>query len=265
MSQLFRQLILMTQSLSPLPDHVDRLLSLRLFFTDSTPDDYQPPGFRASNITESARFITKFQNDRPHDQEIGSINTGFHACTLKITTIGDLDHDSEIHRKPTVKYWDAEHNAKVACQRAEGDIQHLKGDLQIPPALEIKALGLEYDRAPVRLRSLESTQVMTQSQQASQPEAMEWTQASQTRNSSQIPATDHTIDTKRDGPHSSQDDEVSCECGDSTDEGIMMQCEKCQKWSHCSCYACSLPMMYTDTRATETPLRKASYIPVSLV
>ncbi|CCG83443.1 putative Meiosis specific protein Hop1 [Taphrina deformans PYCC 5710] len=115
MQLLFRQLIAMTQSLSPLPEDANKFIALRLFFREGTPETYQPPGFRAASEKEAARFVTHFEKDRPHDQEIGSIDTGFHACTLRITTIGDLD-DDPADRAQATKVWDAEHNAKVACE-----------------------------------------------------------------------------------------------------------------------------------------------------
>lgn len=97
----------------PLPDDVDRLLAIRLFYTDSTPADYQPPGFRASSVSESAKFVTRFRNERPHDQEVGSVNTGFHACTLRVATIGDADQDRYGKDTPVIRVWDAEHHAKA--------------------------------------------------------------------------------------------------------------------------------------------------------
>ena len=252
MSQLFRQLIIMTQSLSPLPANIDRLLSIRLFFTDATPEDYQPPGFRPSELSESARFVTRHENDRPHDQEIGSLNTGFHACTLRITAIGDLEQDS--NQVPSIKIWDAEHNAKSTCEKTDDGVPIIKTHLQIPPPFEANAV------CPVRpehdqMETSQATQILTQVETipvipvARSPmsviSASQVSNRRSSRHASRVDRMDvdgesvsrnHTMATKRDHPHSSQADLIACECGDTTDEGIMMQCEACQNWFHCSCY-----------------------------
>lgn len=114
MQQLFRQLITLTQSLSPLPDDLDKIIAIRLFYNDRVPDDYEPPGFRAALASESARFVTRSADDVPHDQQVGSLATGHHACVLKVTTLDEFT-DTTRDAFSTLKLWDAEHNAKSVC------------------------------------------------------------------------------------------------------------------------------------------------------
>lgn len=315
MSQLFRQLIMMTQSLAPLPESVDRLLSIRLFFTDTTPDSYQPPGFRASTVNDAAKFVTRFQHERPHDQEIGSINTGFHACTLKIATIGDADLSSQDRKTPLVRFWDAEHHAKTTCDATDFAVEYVKSTLQIPPPFEIEALypeseAMDCDRHEPEGESYQATQVMTQpeSQKVKPCRRLDATESGleggylgqmqdtrRTRSRTKLdtlaragdqPATEQThtatlplqglvdrtnkqvaVTARGDTSHKSLADIVGCECGDLTDEGLMVQCERCRTWSHCSCYVCqSATIASTNVcRVSRIHLEKDMFMHVILV
>lgn len=139
LQQLFRQLIAMTQSLPPLPEDANKVVSIRLFFNGNTPENYQPPGFRAASETESARFVTRLEDDFPHDQEIGSIKTGFHTCTLKITTIDEVHSDVQA-KQNSCKIWNAEHHARTACSIADPDTQYVPSSFEIPPTYESQAV-----------------------------------------------------------------------------------------------------------------------------
>lgn len=296
MQQLFRQLITMTQSLSPLPDDVNKILAIRLFFNDSAPDDYQPAGFRNALDRESARFVTRFENDRPHDQEIGSINTGFHACTLRITTISDLDDDESCHRVEAIKFWDAEHNAKHACQIEHPDKMYVRSPYDVPePFDQSLSVASKNQTAQVhkpaamvsdsQATELEPTQVLSQqclqtqlaksapletaSVEPVHPKGCSLQGGRMTRATTakldNITVDVANLDLQRSKyPRDSRDsvdvemqdtsvpdglnwdqvgrtqpsdqDVVSCECGDVADEGVMVQCDRCEGWSHLPCY-----------------------------
>ncbi|KTW25949.1 hypothetical protein T552_03223 [Pneumocystis carinii B80] len=86
---LLRNLITLTQNLSPLPENKNRYITMKLFYTDATPQDYQPPMFRDCTMEKPFTFAVDPENTNFYKQTAGSIDTGFHAITLKITSIAD--------------------------------------------------------------------------------------------------------------------------------------------------------------------------------
>ncbi|KAG4304964.1 hypothetical protein PORY_001639 [Pneumocystis oryctolagi] len=83
---LLRNLITLTQNLSPLPG---KYITMKLFYTDTTPHDYQPPMFRDCTMEKPFTFAVDPENTSFYKQTAGSMDTGFHAITLKITSIAD--------------------------------------------------------------------------------------------------------------------------------------------------------------------------------
>ncbi len=150
LQMLFRQLIMMTQTLEPLPgreissshcsDAIDenKFISIRLYYVDSTPEDYQPSGFVEASDSTSLKFVTKFAGDVPYDQRVGALNTGFHACTLKITTLSDLDGGpaDDQNSRPYVQIWDAEANAKAVDTLAIPSDAVPESQMLAPPIFE---------------------------------------------------------------------------------------------------------------------------------
>ncbi|QSL65791.1 hypothetical protein MERGE_000069 [Pneumocystis wakefieldiae] len=86
---LLRNLITLTQNLSPLPENKNRYITMKLFYTDATPQDYQPPMFRDCTMEKPFTFAVDPENPSFYKQTAGSIDTGFHAITLNITSIAD--------------------------------------------------------------------------------------------------------------------------------------------------------------------------------
>ncbi|KAG5517931.1 hypothetical protein PMAC_000386 [Pneumocystis sp. 'macacae'] len=86
---LLRNLITLTQNLSPLPENKHRYITMKLFYTDITPQDYQPPMFRDCTMEKPLTFSVDPENTSFYKQTAGSMDTGFHAITLKITSIAD--------------------------------------------------------------------------------------------------------------------------------------------------------------------------------
>ncbi|NXK71380.1 HORM2 protein, partial [Amazona guildingii] len=77
---LIRKLYLLMQNLGPLPSDVTLTMKL-LYYNDVTPDDYQPPGFKA----EGSRGDLLFDGD-PVNLRVGSVSTGFHLIKVRVTT-----------------------------------------------------------------------------------------------------------------------------------------------------------------------------------
>uniref|UniRef100_A0A8C3SCX9 HORMA domain containing 2 n=1 Tax=Chelydra serpentina TaxID=8475 RepID=A0A8C3SCX9_CHESE len=77
---LIRKLYLLMQNLGPLPN--DITLTMKLFYySDVTPDDYQPPGFKKDSSPDNLLF-----DGDPVNLKVGSISTGFHILKLRVTT-----------------------------------------------------------------------------------------------------------------------------------------------------------------------------------
>ncbi|XP_053136049.1 HORMA domain-containing protein 2 isoform X2 [Hemicordylus capensis] len=77
---LIRKLYVLMQNLGPLPN--DITLTMKLFYySEVTPDDYQPPGFKEGSSPECLLF-----DGDPVNLKVGSVSTGFHVLKLRVTT-----------------------------------------------------------------------------------------------------------------------------------------------------------------------------------
>ncbi|XP_030357484.1 HORMA domain-containing protein 2 isoform X2 [Strigops habroptila] len=77
---LIRKLYLLMQNLGPLPNDVTLTMKL-LYYNDVTPDDYQPPGFKADGSPGDLLF-----DGDPVNLRVGSVSTGFHLIKVRVTT-----------------------------------------------------------------------------------------------------------------------------------------------------------------------------------
>ncbi|KFQ21596.1 HORMA domain-containing protein 2, partial [Merops nubicus] len=77
---LIRKLYLLLQNLGPLPNDVTLTMKLR-YYSDVTPEDYQPPGFK-EDVSPRDLF---FDGD-PVNLRVGSVSTGFHLMKMRVTT-----------------------------------------------------------------------------------------------------------------------------------------------------------------------------------
>ncbi|EEA04939.1 HORMA domain-containing protein [Cryptosporidium muris RN66] len=81
--QLLRTLILLTQSLSPLPEI--RYMSMKLwYYEDKVPSDYEPSHFRPARTSDILSY-----GDIPMDTTIGNVETKFHSLSVKVRSIVD--------------------------------------------------------------------------------------------------------------------------------------------------------------------------------
>ncbi|KZP01157.1 DNA-binding protein [Calocera viscosa TUFC12733] len=86
---LIKRLIMTTQMMEELPPQ--RYVTFKLFYVEGTPDDYEPPLFRAADAdTDRFFFSTHDVGERPEKTSIGSIATSFHGVDVNITSICDI-------------------------------------------------------------------------------------------------------------------------------------------------------------------------------
>ncbi|NXX83935.1 HORM2 protein, partial [Urocolius indicus] len=77
---LIRKLYLLMQNLGPLPNIVHLTMKLR-YYSDVTPEDYQPPGFKKDDSPGDLWF-----DGDPVHLRVGSVSTDFHFMKVRLTT-----------------------------------------------------------------------------------------------------------------------------------------------------------------------------------
>ncbi|BGP22867.1 meiosis-specific protein HOP1 [Rhodotorula toruloides] len=96
--QMIKNLITSTQVLDELPRR--RFLNVRLFYTDDTPPEYEPPHFRPVAIdVPGYSFSTPTVADEPDFGTLGTVTTGFHGVALHSVSIAhvlDTSYDENI-------------------------------------------------------------------------------------------------------------------------------------------------------------------------
>lgn len=90
--QLLRALILLTQSLSPLPE--SRYMSMKLwYYEDRVPSDYEPNHFRPARSSDILSF-----NEIPIDTVVGNVDTKFHTLSVKVkSAVENYNDTSELN------------------------------------------------------------------------------------------------------------------------------------------------------------------------
>ncbi|KAF8473342.1 HORMA domain-containing protein [Kalaharituber pfeilii] len=87
---VMRRLILITQNLPPIPD--TRYLTIRLHYTDWTPETYSPPFFRRLFPQENRlKFREDTKNSVLNKIVCGSVATGHHGVSLKVAAFHEPD------------------------------------------------------------------------------------------------------------------------------------------------------------------------------
>ncbi|GAA5960528.1 hypothetical protein JCM8115_003209 [Rhodotorula mucilaginosa] len=96
--QLIKNLITNTQVLDELPRR--RYINIRLFYTDDTPADYEPPCFHPVPFDAPGYSVTTpSMQDAPDFGTLGSVSTGYHGValhTVSIAHILDVTYDENV-------------------------------------------------------------------------------------------------------------------------------------------------------------------------
>lgn len=78
-----------------------RFATFKLFYHDHTPDDYEPPHFRAGDArTDKWFFTTHDRHEVPEKCSIGQIQTGWHGIDLRVASISGYIPSSENNSAP---------------------------------------------------------------------------------------------------------------------------------------------------------------------
>ncbi|KAJ3069969.1 HORMA domain-containing protein 1, partial [Quaeritorhiza haematococci] len=98
-SEMLRRLLMLTQTLKPLPDNAN--ITMKLFYYDDvTPPDYEPPLFMAGDNSKLFYF-----DQEPQRIKIGELQTPYHAVNLNVqTAVESIDptEDDIMNAQPTL-------------------------------------------------------------------------------------------------------------------------------------------------------------------
>ncbi|KAJ3029930.1 HORMA domain-containing protein 1 [Rhizophlyctis rosea] len=82
-SDMLRRLLILTQTLKPLPENA--YITMKLYYYDDvTPSDYEPPLFKSADDEQKFYFATK-----PEKIRVGMVETPHHAVKLQVQTAPD--------------------------------------------------------------------------------------------------------------------------------------------------------------------------------
>lgn len=78
--------ICVNMNLSPFSER--RFATFKLFYYEHTPDDYEPPHFRAGDVDKDKWFFTTHdQNEVPEKCSVGQVQTGWHGVDVQVTSV----------------------------------------------------------------------------------------------------------------------------------------------------------------------------------
>ncbi|KAL4074882.1 HORMA domain-containing protein [Scleroderma yunnanense] len=96
LGEVKRSLKLMIKTLVTTISHMEslpksRFGNFKLFFNENTPDDYQPPHFRAGDVDSHKWFFTTHgTSEVPERMSIGNLETGWHGVNMNVTSISSF-------------------------------------------------------------------------------------------------------------------------------------------------------------------------------
>ncbi|KAI0707776.1 HORMA-domain-containing protein [Earliella scabrosa] len=96
---LIKNLIQATTQMDALPKR--RFATFKLFYYDHTPEDYEPPHFRAGDVNEDKWFMTTHhKGEVPERCSVGFVHTGYHGVDVKVTSVSGYLPSGEDNNAP---------------------------------------------------------------------------------------------------------------------------------------------------------------------
>ncbi|KAI0807770.1 HORMA-domain-containing protein [Fomes fomentarius] len=122
---LIKNLIQATTQMDALPKR--RFATFKLFYYDNTPDDYEPPHFRAGDALKDKWFMTTHdKGEVPERCSVGFVHTGYHGVDIKVTSVSGYLPSGEDNNAPFLGITDSSlfaapplTPAEEAAQRAQ--------------------------------------------------------------------------------------------------------------------------------------------------
>ncbi|KAI0822740.1 HORMA-domain-containing protein [Trametes gibbosa] len=96
---LIKNLIQATTQMDSLPKR--RFATFKLFYYENTPDEYEPPHFRAGDAKKDKWFMTTHdKGEVPERCSVGSLQTGFHAVDVEVASVSGYLPSTEDNNAP---------------------------------------------------------------------------------------------------------------------------------------------------------------------
>ncbi|CAH3137001.1 unnamed protein product [Porites lobata] len=195
--RLLRTIILLSQTLSSLPDDVMMTMKL-LYYDEVTPPDYEPPGFKHTS-NDAFNFV-----DEPLNIKVGDVSTPFHTVKLRI---------------------------KTDCQQFD-----MKEDVIAENHKQADNIGLEPVGSPSNEINSPHLSP-EQANQTKSPVENDQEKGGITEKKGEMEDMDcDQVHADQPAEDIEQENRVKCPCGDDEDEGLMILCGVCATWQHAVCF-----------------------------
>ncbi|KAH3876836.1 hypothetical protein DPMN_000686, partial [Dreissena polymorpha] len=201
--RMLRSIILLTQTLDSLPDDIMMTMKL-LYYEDVTPEDYEPPGFKAADNDNFA-----FE-DEPLSIKVGDVNTAYHSFKVRMKT-----NKEQFELRNTQP--DQQELELMASQSNE-----IKTGLDNDGATELKETSQESSSMTKQLRHRLKEPLMNADIPMESPAKPEKAVDIVVSEASQV--------------SESEEFKVRCPCGCNEDDGLMIACGECKFWQHAICF-----------------------------
>ncbi len=78
-----------------------RFATFKLYYYENTPEDYEPPHFRAGDMKKDKWFMTTHnKGEIPERCSVGSVQTGYHGVDVKVTSVSGYLPSAEDNNAP---------------------------------------------------------------------------------------------------------------------------------------------------------------------
>lgn len=206
--RLLRTIILLTQTLDSLPDDVMMTMKL-LYYDDVTPEDYEPPGFKAA---DGDSFV--FENE-PMTIKVGDVSTNYHSVKVRVKTdrkqFTMKDQPTQEEVEETAENIEINTGLDQECRAEIIQSKKSQGKNSAKPT-------------PISLTKI-LKEPLTDAEIPTESPAKPGEPAVDTIGSQASQATD-----------TGEEFKVRCPCGCNEDDGLMIMCAVCKFWQHGVCF-----------------------------
>ncbi|PFH54173.1 hypothetical protein AMATHDRAFT_135603 [Amanita thiersii Skay4041] len=104
-----------------------RYATFKLFYTDNTPSDYEPPYFQTGDVEKDKwYFMTHDLDEVPDKWSVGRVNTGHHSVNLSVTSITAYLPSSTVLDNATFEGVTSQHSSTSPEQEVHLRIKQIK-------------------------------------------------------------------------------------------------------------------------------------------
>ncbi|PPQ78187.1 LOW QUALITY PROTEIN: hypothetical protein CVT25_015520 [Psilocybe cyanescens] len=112
-----------------------RFATFKVFYTEDTPPDYEPPNFQAGDVDKDRwYFMTHDLDEIPERCSIGKFNAGHHSVKLSVTSIASYLPSSTVHDNATFSGITSQPGRQALTPVQEADIRNNQAKKQLEDA-----------------------------------------------------------------------------------------------------------------------------------